>query len=155
MAFHSLRLSASASDNSSSSENDSASDEPRRSLATNSQRAKYRSSLNSAMRIRCDFVASKAPPSAERSAAVDTVMSAKAGAARNAPSKYRAMVLLAAFAAATLVVAAPEPSSTAPAPKAPSQIVADALIRLQAHLDVAGHAMGEDQAEALGSRLAD
>jgi len=65
------------------------------------------------------------------------------------------MVLLAAFAAAALAVAAPGPSSTAPAPKSPSQIVADALIKLQAHLDVANRAMGEDQAEALGSRLAD
>ena len=41
------------------------------------------------------------------------------------------------------------------APKTATQIVADALIRLQAHIDVANRAMGEDQAEALGSRLAD
>jgi predicted esterase len=64
-------------------------------------------------------------------------------------------MFLAAALALTLAFA-PEPAATAPpAGKAPSQIAADALIRLQAHLDVADKAMGEDQAEALGSRLAD
>ncbi|HEY7994769.1 MAG TPA: hypothetical protein VID24_11195 [Candidatus Eremiobacteraceae bacterium] len=66
------------------------------------------------------------------------------------------MILLAAVAAATLALTPPasSPAVTA-ATKSPSQIAADALIKLQAHLDVANRAMGEDQAEALGSRLAD
>ncbi|HYK52263.1 MAG TPA: hypothetical protein VEV38_01870 [Candidatus Eremiobacteraceae bacterium] len=58
--------------------------------------------------------------------------------------------------AVNIALASPAPSSTTvAATKSPSQIVADALIKLQAHLDVANRAMGEDQAEALGSRLAD
>ena len=62
----------------------------------------------------------------------------------------------AALAAANLALASPAPSpTTMAATKPPSQIAADALIKLQAHIDVANHAMGEDQAEALGSRLAD
>lgn len=70
------------------------------------------------------------------------------------------MLLIAAVAAANLAVATPAPSptkmsTTVSATKTPSQIVADALIKLQAHLAVANRAMGEDQAEALGSRLAD
>lgn len=66
------------------------------------------------------------------------------------------MILLAAVAAATLALTAPAPSPTAPAAtKSPSRIVADALSKLQAHLEVANRAMGADQAEALGSRLAD
>lgn len=66
------------------------------------------------------------------------------------------MLLLAAVAAATLALTTAAPSAPVPpAAKSPSQIVADALIKLQAHLDVANRAMGEDQAEALGSRLAD
>src|SRR5215469_1657112 len=66
------------------------------------------------------------------------------------------MILLAAIAAVHIALASPAPSPTSTAAtKSPSQIVADALIKLQAHLDVANRAMGEDQAEALGSRLAD
>ncbi len=51
--------------------------------------------------------------------------------------------------------ASASPSASAADNRTPSQIVSDALVRLQAHIDVAGRAMGEDQAQALGSRLAD
>jgi len=66
------------------------------------------------------------------------------------------MILVAAVAAVNMALSSPAPSPTTMAgPKSPSQIAADALIKLQAHLDIANRAMGEDQAEALGSRLAD
>lgn len=65
-------------------------------------------------------------------------------------------MFLAAALAIALAAPAPAPGpSAAASSQTPSRIAAGALIRLQAHLDVANRAMGEDQAEALGSRLAD
>ena len=65
-------------------------------------------------------------------------------------------MFLAALLALTVSSATPAAAASAPAAsREPSQIAADALIRLQSHLGVADKAMGEDQAEALGSRLAD
>src|SRR5690349_2324118 len=97
------------------------------------------------MRIAATLSRLRARPPRKNRRQLGTALSVQAGAGGNASSKHRAMILLAVVAAATLALT----------PKAPSQIVADALVKLQAHLDVANRAMGEDQAEALGSRLAD
>ena len=64
-------------------------------------------------------------------------------------------MFLALALAATLAAATPPSPAPTATPPTPSQIASDALIRLQSHMDLASRAMGADQAESLGERLAD
>ena len=59
------------------------------------------------------------------------------------------------FATLTFVAALCVALPAGSAPVTPSKVAADALVSLQAHMDVANRAMGEDGALALGQRLAD